>query len=120
MAGYGLLVKIRRLEEECDKLGFVFCHSKYGSYRGHEEVVALKPKDQDSLPIYARDAELFCGTFDELEVWLRGVQWARDYDNMLFGAKKHTANRERKEQDYRNRKLIQILQGNTYESNSTD
>ena len=120
MAGLNLLIKIRRLEEECDKLGFMFCHSKHGSYHNYGDVVALKPMDQDSLPIYARDAELFCGTFDELEVWLRGVQWARDYDGMLFGVKKHTANRERKEQDYRNRKLVRILQGNTHESNSTD
>ena len=109
MAGYGLLVKIRRLEEECDKLGFMLCYSKHGSYHNHGDVVALKPKDQDSLPIYSRDAELFCGTFDDLEVWLRGVQWARDYDGMLFGAKKHTANRERKEQDYRNRNLLTAI-----------
>lgn len=118
MAGYSLLVKIRRLEEECDKLGFMLCYSKHGHHRDCGDVVALKPKDQDSLPIYARDAELFCGTFDNLEVWLRGVQWARDYDNMLFGAKKHTANRERKEQDYRNRKLVSILRDDANESNS--
>jgi len=118
MAGYSLLVKIRRLEEECDKLGFMLCYSKHGYQRDYGDVVALKPKDHDSLPIYARDAELFCGTFEELEVWLRGVQWARDYDNMLFGAKKHTANRERKEQDYRNRKLVSILRDDANESNS--
>lgn len=110
MAGYNLLIKIRRLEEECDKLGFMLCHSKHGHHREYGDVVALKPKDQNSLPIYSRDAELFCGTFDDLEVWIRGLQWARDYDRMLFG-KKHGDNRERKEQDYRNRMLVAMLKG---------
>lgn len=110
MAGYNLLIKIRRLEEECDKLGFMLCHSKHGHHREYGDVVALKPKDQTSLPIYSRDAELFCGTFDDLEVWLRGLQWARDYDRMLFG-KKHGDNRERKEQNYRNRMLVALLKG---------
>lgn len=108
MAGYNLLIKIRRLEEECDKLGFLLCHSKHGHHREYGDVVALKPKDQNSLPIYSRDAELFCGTFDDLEVWLRGLQWARDYDRMLFG-KSHETKRERKEQDWRNRNLVSIL-----------
>lgn len=110
MAGYATLLKIRRLEEECDKLGFMFCHSKHGNYKQEfGDVVALKPKDQDSLPIYARDAELFCGTFDELEVWLRGVNWARGYDQMLLGKKLETM-RSRKEQDYRNRQLVKIIE----------
>lgn len=108
MAGYKLLVKIRRLEDVCDKLGFMLCHSKHGHHREYGDVVAVKPKDRDSLPIYARDAELFCGTFDELETWLMGLQWARDYDRMLFG-NSHDSKRERKEQDCRNRKLVSIL-----------
>lgn len=108
MAGYNLLVKIRRLEDVCDKLGFMLCHSKHGHHREHGDVVAVKPKDRDSLPIYARDAELFCGTFDDLEIWLMGLQWARDYDRMLFG-KTITSKRERKEQDYRNQTLISVL-----------
>jgi hypothetical protein len=71
-------------------------------------VVAVKPKDVDSLPIYARDAELFCGTITELGHWLRGIRWAREYDDMLFG-KKHQGNRVRKKQDVRNRRLVSIL-----------
>jgi hypothetical protein len=46
-------------------------------------MVALKPRDEDAVPIYARDTEVFRGTLEELEVWLRGVEWARDYDRML-------------------------------------
>jgi hypothetical protein len=74
------------------------------------DVLALKPKDQDSLPVYSRDAEVFLGTIDQLELWLRGIQWARQYDRMVFGTK-HDKTRERKEQDERNRQLISILKG---------
>lgn len=109
MGGYNLVLKIRRLEEECDKLGFMMCHSKYGYYRDFGDVVAVKPKDDVALPIYSRDAELFCGTIDQLEIWLKGIQWARDYDYMLFG-KTNESKRERKEQDYRNRQIVEVLE----------
>jgi hypothetical protein len=51
---------------------------------------------------------VFVGTIEELEMWLRGLQWARNYDRMLFGLR-HDKNRERKEQDERNRQLVAIL-----------
>ena len=107
--GYSLLTKIRRLEDTCDKLGFMLSHSKHSYHREFGDVVALKPKDQDSLPIYSRDAELFVGTFDQLETWLQGLVWARDYDRMLFG-NLHEAKRSRKEQDYRNKTLVRMLE----------
>lgn len=108
MAGYNTILKIRRLEEEFDRLGFKMCapdhyHSKYG------DTVAVKPKDNDSLPIYSRDAELFVGTIEDLEIWLEGIQWARKYDAMLFG-RTHNTKRERKERDHRNIKLMCTLQ----------
>lgn len=108
MSGYNLVRTVHILEEECDKLGFVMCHSKhrYGSEFG--DVVAVKPKDQDSIPIYARDAELFIGTLNELSRWIEGIKWARQYDGMLFG-KSHNEKRGRKEQDYRNKMLVNIL-----------
>lgn len=108
MAGYQTILKIRRLEEDLDKLGFMMCNSKYGTYRDEVDVVAIKPKDNDSLPIYARDSEHFCGTIDALERWVQGVLWARNYDKMLFG-KNHDAKRERKEQDYRNQTLLDLV-----------
>jgi hypothetical protein len=106
MSGYNLIVRIRRLEEECSKLGFMLCHSKYGSH--DIDMVALKPKDENSLPIYARDAEMFCGTINDLEVWLRGVTWARQYDKLLRVS--DDKKRERKEQDVRNHNLVKVLQ----------
>lgn len=108
MSGYNFIQKIRKLELECDKLGFMMCHSKYSYNNEFGDVVAVKPKDEIVLPIYSRDAELFCGTISDLEVWLRGIRWSRDYDRMLFG-KTHESKRERKEQDYRNQRLAKIL-----------
>ena len=109
MSGFEAILKIRRLERECDELGLVMCHSKYGGSYGYD-VLALKPKDEASLPVYSRDAEVFLGTIAELEVWLRGIQWARQYDRMVFGTK-HDRARGRKEQDERNRQLMKILKG---------
>jgi len=108
MSGYEAVLKIRRLERECDELGLVMCHSKYGSYG--QDLLALKPKDEHSLPVYSRDAEVFLGTIDQLELWLRGIQWARQYDRMVFGTK-HDKTRERKEQDERNRQIVNIIKG---------
>ena len=106
MSGYKLILKIRDLEAALDKLGFMLCHAEH--YYREGDMVAIKPKDNDSLPIYARDAKLFVGTLEELEPWVQGVQWARKYDSILFG-KTYEAKRERKEQDYRNEQLANLL-----------
>ena len=78
------------------------------------DVVAVKPMDQDSLPVYSRDAELFVGTLDALENWIKGIDWARRYDSMLFG-NAHNDKRQRKEQDHRNHQLMKILKGSDNE-----
>jgi elongation factor P--beta-lysine ligase len=105
MSGYHLVLKIRRLEEECSNLGFMLCYPKYGN--SEYDMIALKPKDQESLPIYARDAEPFRGTIEELEVWIRGVEWARQYDKLLRLSDEQK--RARKEQDERNRRLVEVI-----------
>lgn len=106
MSGYSLICKIKDIEKRVDDLGFAMCQAKW--VKLGSDTIGLRPKDQDSLPVYARDAELFQGSLQELECWLSGVTWAREYDRMLFG-KGHKAKRERKEQDFRNERLIQSL-----------
>ena len=106
MSGYKLIRKIKYLEEECDKLGFMLCHAKH-YMNDFGDVLALKPK-ADCLPIYSRDAELFVGTIEELERWIQGLQFARKYDSMLFG-NKYDNQRDRKEQDYRNKLLLNMI-----------
>jgi hypothetical protein len=106
MAGYRQILEIRRLETRIAELGFMFCHSRsHGMEDG--DTVALKPKDADSLPIYSRDAEVFVGSLTDLQYWLRGLEWARDYDRIMKVS--DVKKRARKEQDLRNRQLAKTL-----------
>ena len=108
MSGYNLIRKIKYLEEECDKLGFRIGVAKL-FYEEFGDVVALTPRD-DCLPVYSRDAEVFVGTIEALEHWLEGLHFARKYDSLLLG-KNFDAQRQRKEQDYRNRQLLNKIKG---------
>jgi hypothetical protein len=109
MSGYSLILEIERLRKECDKLGFRLGYSKSGYYnKMHGDVVSLFPKDNEALPVYSRDAELFVGTTEDLSLWLRGIEWARNYDRMVMG-KLNDKKRERKEQDLRNENLVRKL-----------
>lgn len=107
MNGYQGILRLRRLEEAVDKLGFMITAPKHGSWSDNLDQVGLKPKDAESVPIYARDAEVFCGTLDQLNVWINGAMWARNYDMMLRLSDEKK--RERKEQDVRNKQLMQVL-----------
>lgn len=108
MSGYHTILECERIKERADKLGFMLCYPKHGwgAERG-ADMVAIKPKDQDSLPIYSRDAEFFCGTIDQLNAFFNGLEWARSYDEMIKVSSPKV--RERKEQDVRNRQLVSRL-----------
>ena len=106
VSGYSLVLKLRKLEAKADRLGFMFSYPK-NRYDTEHDTVALKPKDEESVPIYSRDAEVFVGSMEELSWWLQGVEWARDYDRMLKVS--DDEKRARKEQDVRNRHLVQLL-----------
>lgn len=110
MSGYSIVLKIRRLEQEISDLGFRWGNPKHGSWGNREygDVIALFPKDDESLPVYSRDAELFVGTIEQLEVWLLGYKKAREYDMLVFGHK-HDDARKRKEQNERNRQLLRKI-----------
>lgn len=107
MSGYNTILRIRRLEDQVDKLGFRMGNSKHGNYRQEfGDVVALFPKE-DCLPVYARDAELFAGTLEDLEVWIRGVEWARSYDLLLQAS--DDKKRAKQEEKVRHEHLIRKL-----------
>ena len=110
MSGYNLVRRIHSLEEQCRELGLMMCHSRSDYMNQFGDVVAVKPRDQDSLPVYSRDAELFVGTLDALENWIKGIDWARRYDSMLFG-NTHNDRRIKKEQSHRNHQLIKTIKG---------
>ncbi len=110
MSGYSTILKIRRLEEHIDKLGFMFAAA---AGHGHGEIgntlLCLKPKDSNAVPIYSRDAVVFTGNIDGLEIWLRGIEWARNYDFMLGVST--DKKRDRKEQDLRNKNTLSRVRG---------
>ena len=109
MAGFAMVQRVHRLEKQLADLGMQWGNDRHGSYGGmeHGERVAVFPDSNDGLPIYNRDAQLFTGTIEQVEVWLAGIEWSRAYDRMLgLGVHKR---RERKEQDYRNQRLVGIL-----------
>jgi hypothetical protein len=105
MAGWNTIQTIRKLEERAELLGMRFTAYKHDDLYG--ENVALVPLDQESLPIYSRDATLFAGSLEAADKFMQGVIWARDYDRMLKVS--DVAKRERKEQDERNKQMVQLL-----------
>jgi hypothetical protein len=106
MAGYGLIRKIKYLEEQLDALGMTWGHNKYGSPGDFGETLTVMPK-ADCLPHYARDAELFTGTIAGLEIWLQGIDWARRYD-VILGLQTEKR-RARAEQNEHNQQLVKLL-----------
>ena len=107
MSGWNTIQRIKRIEEQVDKLGFKFSKSKHSDWTEDHGALSLVPKDHEALPIYSQDAELFVGSLERLEDWLGGVLWARQYDMMLriSDEKKRTA----AEQKERNRQLMRTL-----------
>ena len=103
--GINTYLLLQQVEREANKLGFAFGRPNHGGYDW--DYISLYPLGNDGLPIYSRDARLYTGTLAEIESWLKGVVWARDYDRMLKVS--DPKKRERKEQDERNRLLAHIL-----------
>ena len=109
MAGYQAVQELRRLEADLDRLGLMLCSPKHGSWSGdnYSDRAGVKPKDADALPVYARDAEVFTGTLEQIKLWLIGVRWARDYDMMLRLS--DDKKRAKKEDDVRHRQMLENL-----------
>jgi hypothetical protein len=84
VSGYALILKIQALEKQLHDLGMRWGYDKHGSWGDGKfgDTVAVFPQDEE-LPAYARDAMLFNGSITELQQWLAGVKWARDYDFLI-------------------------------------
>ena len=106
MTGWNTIKQIRTLEERALMLGMKFAQYRHND--PNEDNVALIPKDQDSLPIYTRDAILFAGSLEGAGKFMQGVLWAREYDRMTVD-RNIDAKRVRKEQDERNRQMLKTL-----------
>ena len=107
MGGWNTIQRIKRIEEEIDKLGFKFAKSKHTDWSEDHGALSLLPKDHEALPIYTRDAELFVGSLERLEDWINGVRWAREYDRMLKIS--DDDKRAKAEQKEKNRILMRMI-----------
>jgi ABC-type lipopolysaccharide export system ATPase subunit len=107
MSGWETIRRIKRMEEAVDKIGLKFNKPKHGDWEQIERSISLVPKDADSLPMYSRDAELYLGSLEQLETWLHGVEWARNYDMMCKIS--DDDKRAKAEQKERNRQLMRTL-----------
>jgi hypothetical protein len=105
MSGYNNILKVRRFEERVHGMGL---RIGYPRYRIGEDgdMLSLMPRDHE-WPLYSRDAEMFIGTIYSATSWLDGLEFARNYDDMLKVGSR--TKRERKEQDYRNKELLKAI-----------
>jgi len=106
MSGYNTVLMVDRIRNRAAALGFMLAYPKYSRGDG-DDLVSIQPRDTEALPIYTRDAQFFTGTLQQLDSFLAGIEWARDYDRMLRVS--DARRRERREQDFRNRELARAL-----------
>lgn len=94
---------IEIVQDRAAKLGLQFASA---SYTRDYDSIALIPLG-DALPVYSRDAEVFVGDLEQVDKFLRGVEWSHEY-LMLIKATTQTVV-ARKEQDFRNEQLVRQL-----------
>jgi hypothetical protein len=109
MSGWNSIQEVRKIEEQVARLGFKFAAPKHaGTWMdpGYQDMVSLMP-GEECLPVYNREAEIFTGTLSQVRTWLQGVEWSRNYDDILKLSnddKRMTA-----EQKERNRQLMNSI-----------
>lgn len=111
MSGYSTVALVHRLEREVAELGFEMRNPAGTWGAEYENRVVLCPRSENQT-IYADSAEVYRGSLEQLDSWLSGIRYAREYDAMLFG-KNHNANRSKRVdrivQDRKNKQLMNTL-----------
>lgn len=113
--GWNDVQRMKRVEAQANELGFMFATGRLSFDSNYSDggLLVLKPLG-DALPHYSRDAEIKYGTLEQIETWLGGLVWAREYDSMLNLS--NNKGREKKEQQERNRQLMLTIKiGKTIE-----
>lgn len=82
MSGYSTYTRWQRIELQARSMGFRIGNPKHGWGREDGDAVAIYP-DDEALPIFGRDADIFTGTFSEVEIFLAGWARAQQYDSIL-------------------------------------
>lgn len=85
MSGYSTYTRWQRIESQAQSLGFRLANpSARSGWSSHDsgDMVALYPNDE-ALPVFSRDADIYTGTFGQVEVFLAGWARAQQYDMLL-------------------------------------
>lgn len=84
MSGYLTYTRWQRIEAQAKSMGFRLGNPRHGQWGGvsDADMVTLYP-DGEALPVYTRDADLFTGTFRDVEIFLGGWTKAQSYDMIL-------------------------------------
>lgn len=96
--------RIKDAEEKANNLGFRFKSTEFEPGDRDSFVLAA---DGDRLPAYRPNVPLFRGSLEEMESFLQGIEWARQYDSIL--ELKTDQRRERAEQRLRNQALVNMI-----------
>ena len=84
MSGYRTYQRYQSVEAQARMLGFrLSTPPSHWSAREDGDMVTLYPGDNDALPVFSRDAEIFTGTFGQVETFLTGWARAQQYDMIL-------------------------------------
>lgn len=94
MTGYKEYKPIQNVLVMAEKLGFRVDDSA-SRFTTQQNTMALFATDK--LPMHTEDACIYVGSFEDLECWLQGALWAREYDSMVF-----TVNKKGRSQKYHN------------------
>lgn len=97
--------RIKDIESKIETLGFKFKTTTYGNPMEYEKFIVITKNDQ--LPVYRNGTEVFIGYLEEIESWVDGIEWARNYDHLL--GLKTGLRRERAEKRLKNKKLLETI-----------
>jgi hypothetical protein len=83
VVGMNMIERIDYVRELADFFGFRLGRRPLSGFGDSDiDPIALYPKD-NCLPTYSRDACLFTGSLSDVENFLDGIRWSRNYDNMI-------------------------------------
>jgi hypothetical protein len=104
VAGWQLLKSFRDVEARANKIGLKFGPSKFSGMEF--DTIALVPFDEH-LPIYNREAEVFQGSLQDIDKWLQGITWARNYDDVMKVS--DDKKRTQAENKFKQRELLRVI-----------
>ena len=126
MSGYRTYQRYQSIEAQARMLGFrLGTPPSHWSAREDGDMVTLYPGDNDALPVFSRDAEIFTGTFGQVETFLTGWVRHQQYAAILGAADdkriKRYEDRERARQAEQKKreeqaKLLKVLRASDAEN----